>query len=184
VVTATLAAVVVAASAVAPAITAPPARERVRAAAVLSTAGRLAAALDVLEPALEGDGADPLALDQAGWILQQEGRLDDARADYERALAGGMPPARQPQTRTRLARVLEALGDQAGAAREHDLAAASPHADAGTFEARGMFLLRAGDVAGARRDLETATRLDPRWPAPRETLRRLDGGLSPEASPR
>lgn len=159
-----------------------PIRERVRLASVLSAADRPAEALRALEPVLRNApprkeparGQYALALDQAGWVLHKEGRLDEAAARYRRAIELGLPAGRGYRTHTRLAQVLEGLGRLTEAARHHDLAVASASADAGTFYERGAFRLRRGDPHGARADLARSVELDPDWPPPRELLRRLD----------
>ncbi|ANM28646.1 hypothetical protein ABI59_01990 [Acidobacteria bacterium Mor1] len=150
-----------------------PVRERVRLAATLSSLDRLDEGLDVLEPALEGEPAHAVALDQAGWLRQKRGDLAQASGLYRRALETGMPEGREASTRSRLAETLERQGAVDQALREHDAAVAAPGANAGTLFARGMFHLRQRRQTAAIADLEQAARLDPAWPAPREALRRL-----------
>jgi len=145
-------------------------RDVVRLAAVLSARGELSRSLEVLEPVLRDPSPDALALDQAGWVLQQMGRHSEAAERYRQALGAGMPGGRDTQTRTRLAIVLERLGTLDASRREHDAAVASPRANAGTYFERGMFLLRRGDRDGAERDLREAVRMDPSWPPPRQAL--------------
>jgi tetratricopeptide (TPR) repeat protein len=150
-----------------------PPREVVRLASVLSAAGRLDEALAVLRPVVEGDAPYALALDQAGWVLQKQQRWEAAAARYAAALAGDLPDLRARQTHSRLGEVLERLGRHDEARVHHDAATGGADADAGAWFARGMFLLRRGDRAGARRDFERAARLAPGWPAPRAELERL-----------
>ncbi len=144
--------------------TRPSSLDRVRLAAVLSSRGELAQGLAVLEPELKQPEPDPIALDQAGWILQQQGDNEGAERWYRQALGeGGAGPAldgfRAVQTRSRLAAVLERAGRLQEARAEHDKAVASRFAVAGTWYERGRFLLRRGDRAGAARDLARARRL-------------------------
>lgn len=151
-------------------MTRPQPRDRVRLASVLSIQNRLDEGLEVLEPDLTGRAAYGLALDQAGWLLQKKGDLGAARDAYRKALAQGLPEGRGVQTRTRLAVVLEKLGDVDAASREHDRAVADPSANAGAYYERGMFRLRQGDRPGAIRDLEEAARRDPSWDDPAKAL--------------
>jgi len=146
-------------------------RDLVRLASALSTQGRLDEGIGVLEPALSGSPPYALALDQAGWLLQKKGDLGGARESYLGALAAGMPEGRSVQTRTRLAMVLEKLGDLEGAAIQHDAAVADPDGDAGTYYERGMFWLRRGSRERAALDLAEAARRDPSWDPPRTALR-------------
>lgn len=148
-------------------------RDRVRLASVLSMQDRLDEALDSLDVELASSNPDGLALDTAGWIRQKQGRLEQAQSLYRRALAAGLPAARVSQVRSRLARTLELSGDAASAATEHDLAVASPEANAGAWYERGAFRLRRGDPLGAERDWLEAARLDPGWEEPRRALREL-----------
>jgi len=148
-------------------------RDVVRVAAVLSQQGRLDDSLAVLARVTASPEPDARALDQAGWVLQKKKDFAAAREHYERALEYGLTGSAERQTRTRLGMVCEQLEDHHAAAREHDLAAAHPTANSGTFFERGMFRLRRGQRDDAVRDLREATRLDPYWPEPREMLRRL-----------
>jgi tetratricopeptide (TPR) repeat protein len=157
-------------------LTAETPRDRVRLAAVLSSRGRLDESLAVLSPVLSGPETYGLALDQAGWVHQKRGDLSEAGRRYREALAAGLPEARAVQTRTRLAMVLEEQGQIEESREQHDLAAASAEATAGTFYERALFRLRRGNPAGAVRDLRAAIDLDPRWPAPRRALERIEGG--------
>lgn len=150
-----------------------PVFERVRLAAVLSSANRLEESLEVLAPEIEREDADPVALDQAGWVEQRRGDFRRAAEHYARALDHGMPAPRVAQTRTRTAQVLEQLGRLAAAATQHDLAAADPFANAGTFYERGLFRLRRGAREAGIEDLRRAARADPGWPAPRQALAAL-----------
>ncbi len=155
----------------------PSPRDHLRLAALLSSQGRLEEARDALAPALAFPRPDGLVLDQAGWIEQKAGRPREAAALYQRALQEGSPPLpaeREPSTRTRLAQVLERLGREEDAAAEHDRAAGSPHAHAGTFYERALFRLRRNDTPGALSDLQRAVALDPDWPEPRDLLSRLE----------
>lgn len=153
--------------------TRPTPRERTRLAAILSSRGDLEPALDVLAPVTVGGNADPLALDQAGYVLQKMQRWQEAESSYRRALEAGMPAGREVSTLTRLGVVLERQGRLEEAGARHDEAVSLPGANAGTWYERGMFRLRAGDREGAREDLMEALRLDPGYPAPREALRSL-----------
>src|SRR6185436_7097531 len=103
----------------------PAPRDRLRLASVLSIAGRPAEGLDVLVPCT-GRDPDPLCLDQRGWLLERQGHLGEACEAYRAALAAGLPPGRGASTRSRLAGVLERLGQLEEAAREHDLAVLDP----------------------------------------------------------
>ncbi len=161
-----------------------PDRERVRLASVLSQQGRWDEALEVLEPALRGPAPDAVALDQAGWVLQQQGRDAEAAARYRSALGAGLPPGRQHQTWTRLGIVLDRLDRPQEAAAAHAEAVASEGANAGTWFERGLHHLRRGDPAAARTDLERAVQLDPAWPAPREALARLGAAGSAQVDQR
>lgn len=156
----------------------PPAFERVRLASVLSSAGRLEESLEVLAPEIERTDADPVALDQAGWVEQKRGGHQTAAALYARALEAGMPGPRVAQTRTRYASVLERLGEEEEAATQHDLAVEDPFANAGTFFERGMFRLRRGERQAAIADLRRAAAADRNWPAPRRALSEL--GVDPD----
>ncbi len=150
-----------------------PVRERVRLAATLSGLDRVDEGLDVLEPVLDAEPPNAVALDQAGWLRQKRGDLPLASDLYRRALDAGMPEGREASTRSRLAETLERQGAIEQARVEHDAAVAAPGANAGTLFARGMFHLRQRRESAAIADLEQAARLDPAWPAPREALRRL-----------
>lgn len=86
-------------------------RDRVRTASVLSLQSRLPAALEMLAPSLRRRDPDPVALDQAGWVLQKMGRLADARDHYRRALDAGLPSEREGSTRGRLAHVERLIGE-------------------------------------------------------------------------
>ncbi len=145
-------------------------RDWVRLASVLSQQGRLDEALTVLAPLLDVAAPDPFALDSAGWVLQKKGDLAAARQRYESALELGLPASREPQTRSRLAAVLEAGGDIDGAAREHLRAAANPAGGAGAHYERARFLLRRGEIDGARRAFESAAQIEPEWDEPRRAL--------------
>jgi tetratricopeptide (TPR) repeat protein len=139
--------------------------------------GRLDESMAVMQPELERDDPDARLLDQAGWVRQKAQDWAAARELYRRALAGaGLDPASAQQTRTRLAMVLERLGDPAGAREQHDLAVSSGHSNAGAYFERGMFLLRQGRTREAVRDLQESARLDPGWPAPRQVLDSLRRG--------
>jgi tetratricopeptide (TPR) repeat protein len=151
----------------------PTPRDVIRLASVLSRLDRLDEALDVLGPMLAVNEPDPLVLDHAGWIHHKRGEWEAAAAQYESAIRSGLPPYREPQTRSRLGRVLERLGRNVEAAEQYDAAVGSEYATAGTYYERGMFRLRRGDREGALGDLVQARRLDPAWPAPREALGRL-----------
>jgi tetratricopeptide (TPR) repeat protein len=153
------------------AATRPTPRDAVRIASVLSMQERLDESLEVLAPWLAEEDAHAWVLDQAGWVHQKRGDLVEARDLYVRALDRGLAGGRACQARTRLAMVHERLGEFAEAARQHDAAIASGHANAGTFYERGRFRLRRGDRDGAVADLRRAARLDPAWPAPRRALR-------------
>ena len=155
--------------------TRPTSREIVRLGAVLSRQDRRQEALVVLGPAIRGAHPDPTALDQAGFLYQESGDLVAARDHYLRAFEHGHEGAAATQTRTRLAIVLEKLGDLEGSAAEHDRAVADNHANAWNHYERGMFRLRRGD-AGGRLDIERANALDPHWDPPREALRSLRRG--------
>ncbi len=168
-----LATLTVAALAVGGFATRPTPRDAVRLAAVLSMQQRLDASLGVLAPWLASATADPLVLDQAGWVLQKQGRYAESREHYVEALGGGLPPARERQTRTRLGQVLEQLGQLDDAAAQHEAAVSSAYANAGAYYERAMFRLRRNDRAGAVQDLREAVRLDGTWPAPRAALRSL-----------
>ena len=144
-------------------------RDLVRLASVLSIQNRLDESLEVLAPLLQGEG-DPVALDQAGWVLQKRGDFAEARERYLAALARDLPAVRASDTETRLGMVSERLGLLAEAKAAHDRAVAAAYADAGTFYERGMFRSRRGDAAGAILDWREAARRDPGWPAPRAAL--------------
>ena len=148
-------------------------RDVVRVAAVLSQQGRLDDSLAVLARVTTSPDPDARALDQAGWVLQKKKDFAAAREHYERALERGLTGSAERQTRTRLGMVCEQLEDHSAAAREHDLAAAHPTANSGTFFERGMFRLRRGQRDAAVKDLREAVRRDPYWPEPQEVLRRL-----------
>jgi 4-amino-4-deoxy-L-arabinose transferase-like glycosyltransferase len=153
--------------------TRPTARDAVRLASVLSMQQRLDESLEVTDPYVRGPGADPLALDQSGWVLQKRGEFAAARDRYLAALEGDLPAGRARQTRTRLAQVYERLGQFDEAAAQHDAAVASDRASAATYYERGMFRLRRKQIRGAVEDLRRATLLDPAWEAPRATLRAI-----------
>jgi 4-amino-4-deoxy-L-arabinose transferase-like glycosyltransferase len=153
----------------------PTSRDARRLASLLSRQDRLEEALGVLEPMLAVAEPDAQVLDYAGWIHYKRGELELAAALYLNALQSGLPPHREPRTRTRLAGVLEEQGRKAEAAAQHDAAVSSEYAVAHTWFERGMFRLRGGDRDGAVDDLTRATRLDPAWPAPREALARISG---------
>jgi len=153
--------------------TRPTPRDAVRLASVLSMQQRLDESLAVLAPWLASSAADPLVLDQAGWVLQKQGNYPESRDRYVEALGGGLPPGRERQTRTRLGQVLEKLGEFDDAAAQHDAAVSSEHSNAGSHYERAMFRLRRNDRAGAVEDLREAVRLDGTWPAPRAVLRSL-----------
>lgn len=148
-------------------------RDVVRAAAVLSAQQRFDESLQILAPLLSASAPDPIALDQAGWVLQQRGEIDAARESYVRAIDRGLPESREHQTRTRLAEVLERLGRFDEAGLQHGLAVASEHANPGSWFQRGMFLVRRGDAARGAEDLRRALALAPSWPPPREALHAL-----------
>ena len=153
----------------------PAPREAVRLASVLSTAERHDESLAVLRPWLSGPAADPLALDQAGWVLTKQGRLDEAAEHYRRALDGGLPAGREPSTRSRLAALLERAGRSAEAADEHDRAVAAG-GGAGALYERALFRLRTGGRDRALDDLRRAVQLAPGWSEPRETLAAVERG--------
>ena len=159
-------------------VTRPTTRDVLRLASVLSMRQRFDESLAVIEPYIEaGSEAPALLLDQAGWVRYQRGEIDAARRLYERALDGDLAPARETQVRTRLAWAYEKLGLLVEAEREHDLAASSADANAGTFYERGVFLLRRSRREEAVRDLLGALELDPGYSSPREVLREL--GVDP-----
>jgi tetratricopeptide (TPR) repeat protein len=153
--------------------TAPSTREVLRLASVLSLQGRLDDSLEVLDPLLRAEPADPLALDQAGWVSYKRGDLERAIGYYRRAIDGGLPEGRAAQTLTRLALAQERLGRHRAAERSHDLAVAGAADNGGAYFERGMFLLRRGRRADAIHDLRRARVLAPDWPPPREALRSL-----------
>jgi len=168
-----LAALTLAAFAVGHLTTRPAPRDAVRLASVLSMQHRLDESLAVLGPWLASPAADPLVLDQAGWVSQKQGRNEAARDHYVEALRRGLPAGREPQTRTRLGQVFEKLGQLEESAAQHDAVIASAQANAGSYYERAMFRLRRGDRAGAVRDLQEAVRLDGTWAPPRRALRSL-----------
>jgi tetratricopeptide (TPR) repeat protein len=148
-------------------------RDLVRLSAVLSRQERNDEALRVLRPALFGDDADPVALDQAGWIHDQSGELFQARDRYRAALDAGLEGSRAVQCRTRLAMTLERLSEFAAARAEHDAAVAGKGANAWNYYERGMFRLRNGDPIGGKEDIVKANRLNPQWSPAREALESL-----------
>jgi tetratricopeptide (TPR) repeat protein len=156
----------------------PSSRETLRLASVLSLQGRLDESLEVSRPWVEA--RDPLAVDHAGWVRSKLGQLPEARALYLQALELGLPnPAREAETHSRLASVLERLGELDDAAREHDAAVAvAPH-PAGALYERGLFRLRRGRTPLAVDDLEQASRLAPGWQEPLRALAAL--GRKPQA---
>lgn len=153
-------------------------REVLRLAALLSKQERLDESLAVLAPVLAKKEPYPAAIDQAGWVLSKKGDLPAARDRYVQALAAGLSPSREAQTRTRLGMVYERLGQFTAAAESHDQAVASGHANAGTYYERGMFRLRRDDPSGAVDDLTEAARRAPDWDEPRRALRALGPGLT------
>jgi len=155
----------------------PTPREAVRLASVLSLQGRLDESLEVSRPWVEAN--DPLALDHAGWVRSKLGQLAEARELYRLAIALGLPStAREAETHSRLASVLEKLGELDEAATEHDAAVAvAPH-PAGALYERGLFRLRRGTTALGIADLEQAARLAPGWAEPVRALEAL-GRLPP-----
>lgn len=149
-------------------------RDRVRLASVLSTRGELDAGVEVLRPATERDAPDAVALDQLGWLRQQQGRSEPAARAYRAAIDAGLPPGRSTSTLLRLAAVEEQLGDRDAAGAAYDRAVREAPGDAPPLFERARFLGRAGDLDGAARDLRRAVELAPGWSAPREALRRLE----------
>lgn len=153
--------------------TRPTPRDAVRLAAVLSMRQSLDQSLAVLEPWLAAPTPDPLVLDQAGWVLQKQGRFREARDRYLQALERGLTGGRAGQARTRLGQVHEQLGEHAEAQAQHDAVISGDHANAGSYYERALFRLRRNDRGAAEADLREAIRLDGNWALPRETLRLL-----------
>jgi hypothetical protein len=156
----------------------PAPRDHLRLASVLSMAGRLEEGLDVLAPCT-GQEPDALCLDQRGWLLERRGSLLGAAEAYRQALARGLPAGRAPSTHSRLAGVLDRLGQTRDAAREHDAAVADPTGGAGARVERARFRARHGDLPGALGDLREAARLEPGWSEPARAARELGLSLSP-----
>ena len=88
----------------------------------------------------------------------------EARPGGRRVPDGGAPgpsPGRLASTQSRLAGVLERLGQIDDAARAHDAAVLDPAGGAGAYLERARFRARRGDLGGAREDLAQAKRLEP-----------------------
>lgn len=171
---AAMAAVVLSAAIAGTVLVRPSDRDAVRMAAVLSSLDRLDEGLEVLAPPLRRDAPDSSVLDQAGWIRQKRGDLEEARGLYLRALDTEDSPLRARQTRTRLAMVCERLGQYDDALRHHTMAVESGEPSPGALVERGRFLRRRGDLTGARSDFRHAAALAPAWPDARRALEELD----------
>lgn len=154
-------------------------RDVLRLASVLSAQQRLDESLDALRVELSRPNPNALVLDQAGWVLQKQGDFDRSRQRYLEALNAGLPPGREPQTRTRLAQVMERLGFLDGALEQHDRAVSNEFADAGSYHERGMFHGRRGRRELAIADFQQALRRDPTFAAPASALRSLGVEIRP-----
>lgn len=156
----------------------PSVREQLRLVSVLSIESRLDEALALLDPLVNDPDPDPLALDHAGWVRSKKGDLLIAQTLYLRALEIGLPsPSREAQTNSRLASVLERLGQVEQAGSHHDAAVAVAPDSAGAHVERGKFLLRQNRPVEAIVDLQEAARLAPGWDEPKRILRSL--GFAP-----
>jgi tetratricopeptide (TPR) repeat protein len=152
-------------------------RDVVRLAAVLSMQGRSEEALKALQPVLDDPTPYGMAYDQAGWLNQKKGNFREARDLYEKAHQAGLTKERMTHSLTRLAVVLEELGDMKEAGEKHDLAAASSYANAGTYYERAIFHLKTGNVEGGMQDLRKAIELDPKWAQPQTMLEEVEKQL-------
>ena len=135
----------------------------------LSDLGRFAEAEPMLRRALEGMD-DAVTRYNLGLLLARTGRLDEAIAEYERALA------RDPNhvnARINLATVLARRGELGRAARELARAVEQEPGNALGHANLGLVLAQQGDTARAARALEEALRLDPGLTAAADALRAL-----------
>lgn len=152
-------------------------RDVVRLTAVLSMQGRSDEALEVLQLVLDDPTPYGLAYDQAGWLNQKKGNFREARDWYRKAHMAGLTKERMTHSLTRLAVVLEELGEMEEAAKKHNAAVASSYANAGTYYERAIFRLRVGDIEGGVQDLRKAIQFDPNWSQPQTLLEEVDKQL-------
>jgi tetratricopeptide (TPR) repeat protein len=137
----------------------------------LSALGRFEEAESYLRRALAGLD-DPTTHYNLGVLLAMTGRLDDAIAQYQRALD------RDPQysdARSNLATALARRGDIARAARELAAVVASDPENALARTNLGLLRLQQGQTAAAVRELEEALRLAPGLPSAVEGLAAAGG---------
>ncbi len=159
-------------------LTHPTPRDVVRLTAVLSMQGRSDEALEVLQPVLNDPTPYGLACDQAGWLHQKKGNFLEAREWYRKAHKAGLTKERLTHSITRLAVVLEELGEMEEAGEKHDAAVASPYANAGTFYERAIYRLKTGNIEGGIQDLRKAIQLAPEWSQPQTMLEEVEKQLS------
>ena len=132
----------------------------------LSAMGRLDEAESYFRQALKGLD-DPVTHFNMALLLALTNRLDDAVAEYEKALE------RDPMhsdARTNLAAALARQGKLDRAARELKILLGYDPENAGARTNFGLVLLRQGRFADARGQLEEALRLDPGLTPAREAL--------------
>jgi tetratricopeptide (TPR) repeat protein len=136
----------------------------VRRAEELNESGEFAAALELLEQAVELDSGISDAYVARGWALENHGpdRYSEAQAAYERALE--LEPS-NPWGRQGLAHLLEVNGE-VEEARTLYRAVVSDHAedlstDADLLEIVGWCRHRLGDHQGAERTFRRAVEVDP-----------------------
>ncbi len=122
----------------------------------MARAHSMQAALDLalrdLDRAIEIEPRCTVALARRGLVRSQLGHIPDALADLDRAI--GI----QPTFRMHLDRgvVRQAANDLDGARSDYDRSMELAPRDPRAWKARAVLALRAGDVAGAIRDLESA----------------------------
>lgn len=98
------------------------------------------------------------------------GRLDDALAAFDRALADAETPRERGFARNKRSLVSLAQGDRAGAAAELEAALAEYAACVPAMVNLGNLALEAGDVAAAVTRYEVAITLDPDYPEAHHNL--------------
>jgi tetratricopeptide (TPR) repeat protein len=120
------------------------------------TRARLAGLLGGAAPQAPAPASGADALVQEGNALADRGRMDEAVARYERALA--LDP-RNPLAHYNLALAREAAGDEDGAIGHYRAAIAAAPTFAGAHNNLAVLLYRRGDYAGAWSEVRLARRL-------------------------
>jgi HemY protein len=135
----------------------------------LSDLGRFDEAEPMLREALAGMD-DALTRYNLGLLLARTGRLDEARAEYERAL--GRDP-NHANARVNLAAVLARQGDLERAARELSRVVAQDPQNALAHTNLGLVLVQQGQTTRAAHAFEEALRIQPGFSAAADALRSL-----------